>query len=156
MRRKTFNKDARIVFIFFLMVPLLMGCTREPEVPTAYRVVSQIHIRYQNNSIYQFWHFNSDEKMEAVLTYLRILDPYGTPEVDPETVTGCDFLITLVYSDGSNKIYQQRSDRFLRIGDGPWRRIDPDTALQLSQLLGVLTSDPSATPETAGDPVPQL
>lgn len=134
---------------------LLTGCAPQLPEPTAYRVVVQIQILYQNSGLRQFWSFHSDEKMESILTYLRILDPYGTPEVDPESAPGSDFFITLIYSDGNRKCYQQRADRYLRIGNGTWRYIDPDTALRLSNLLGVLIADsPGAEEPPASSPPP--
>lgn len=153
---RNFRRYGAVLFTICLVVSVFTGCKPAPAESTAYRVVSQIHVQYQNSGLHQRWHFNSDEKMEAVLTYLRILDPYGTPQEDPETVAGSDIFITLVFSDGSNKIYHQRSDRYLRIGDGLWKCIDPETALQLSALLGVLTSDPSAAADVPFDTAPQL
>lgn len=125
----------------FFAACLLTGCTRQIPEPTAYRVVSQIHIQYENDQLHRRWHLYSDEKMEAVLTRLRLLDPYGTPTEDPDTAPGSDIYIALIYSDGTRKLYLQRAARYLQIENGPWKCIDPDRALELCALLGVLTSD---------------
>ncbi len=145
MYRRKFHKYGALFAALCLTISAFTGCQPSTTASTAYRVVSQIHVQYQNSNLHQRWHFRSDEKMEAVLTYLRLLDPYGTPKEDPEDVAGSDIYIALVYSDGSSKIYHQRADRYLQIGDGPWKCIDPDTALQLCALLGILTSDPGTT-----------
>lgn len=152
----SFRRYGAVFFAICLAVSVFTGCAPTPAESTAYRVVSQIHIQYQNSGLHQRWHFNSDEKMEAVLIYLRILDPYGTPQEDPDNAVGSDIVITLVFSDGSSKIYHQRAERYLQIDDSPWKCIDPRTALQLSALLGVLTSDPSAGTDLPFDTAPPL
>lgn len=156
MNGRKFHKYIAIILAICVTALAFTGCKQSSTVSTAYRVVSQIHVQYQNSSLHQRWHFYSDEKMEAVLTYLRLLDPYGTPKEDPEDVAGSDIYIALVYSDGSSKIYHQRDDRYLKIGDGPWKCIDPDTALQLCALLGILTSDPGTTEDIPFDVPPPL
>lgn len=142
-----YGRFLRRMGALFFAVCLLTGCTRQLPAPTAYRVVSQIHIQYENQQLHRRWHLHSDEKMGAVLTCLRLLDPYGTPPEDPETAQGSDLSIDIVYSDGSRKRYRQRSERYLQVDDGPWKCIDRDAALQLCALLGVLTSDIPADPE---------
>ena len=79
--------------------------------------------------------------MSQVLAYLRQIDPYGKPEEDPVLADGSLFQISLTYSDGSKKVYEQKADRYLRLDDGPWETIDPSKAEALGQLLGTLPSD---------------
>lgn len=128
---------------------LLTACTADLPAPTAYRVVCEIHVVYHNSGLYRSWHFYTSEKLDAILTCLRLLDPYGTPQEDPTLLSGSDLFITLAYSDGDTKVYHQRDDRFLQIGDGPWKRIDSDAALRLDALLATLVSD-----EQPGENVP--
>ena len=86
-------------------------------------------------------HYTSATKMRAILNYLRWIDPYGTPSEDPEIMEGSLFQIVMRFSDGSEKIYRQKADRYMQIGSSGWLRIDPQKALTLSQMLGQMTSD---------------
>lgn len=156
MNGRYFRSLVALFLAVCLLILPLAGCTPPLPEPTAYRVVSQIHVQYQNGSLHQRWHLHSDEKMEAVLTYLRLLDPYGTPKEDPETAPGSDIYIALVYSDGTQKLYHQRAERYLQVGHGPWKCIDTDAALQLRALLGMLTSDTGTVAQQPFDPPPAL
>ena len=128
-----------VISIFLLMST---GCTFYSDDQTKpYRVVTQIDVMYQKKSIVSEGSFTDPEKMQAILYYLRKISPYGTPMDDPEQVQGSDFYITLHYSDNTRKVYQQRDDRFMRIDNGPWKRIDPQRALMLSRILGTMDSD---------------
>ena len=79
--------------------------------------------------------------MQKILDYLRLINPYGTPDEDPETAVGSDFHIVLSYSDGYQKFYRQKSDRYLQNTDGRWQKIDPTKAEELARLVGQLESD---------------
>lgn len=148
MSHISFRRSALLLCIIFLGAVLFTACTTDDFVPTAYRVVREIRVVYQNSGLYRSWHFYSNEKMEAILNCLRLLDPYGTPEDDPMLQTGSDLFITLVYSDNTTKVYHRRDDRFLQIGNGPWKRIDPDGALRLDALLATLVSDSQPDADT--------
>lgn len=131
---------------------LLTACCPQQDANTstdAYRVVTQIHVVYQKDRIVSERKFTVDEKMQQILLYLRQISPYGIPAQDPEEVPGSVFYITLHYSDGTQKVYQQRADRFMRINGGPWKRIDPKRAVKLSQILGMMDSDTPAQNSTA-------
>ena len=78
---------------------------------------------------------------QQILNYLRLIDPYGHPDEDPETSGGSSYHIILSYSDGCEKVYQQKSDRFLKEGSGPWKKIDPTEAEELGRLMGRMESD---------------
>ena len=140
------NKSKKIMLIFslfFIFILPLGGCSRHSSGDSAapLRVVTKIDISYKNGPIHCQRHYNDSDKMTHVLNYLRLIDPYGTPEEDPETSVGSLFHIELTYSDGSTKVYQQKSDRYMRIDNGPWKSINPAKAEGLSLLLGQLKSD---------------
>ena len=133
---------------------LLSGCcpiSREHD-NAPYRVVTQIEVTYQNGSVEKQQQFFQESSIQHILGYLRYIDPYGIPREDPETVSGRNYYIRVIYSDGSHHLYHQRADRYLRIDDGEWKRIDPEKALYLSGLLGMMPSE--EPPETA--PAPPL
>ena len=129
------------------MIPvfLLSGCCRTPfdGKDSTYRVVTQVQIVYENGDMHGQRQFHREESIQVILEYLRHLDPYGRPYEDPETVQGRNYYISVIYSDGSQHLYHQRADRYLRIDGGPWKRIDSQKALYLSGLLGMMPREES-------------
>lgn len=128
------------VFLFLLF---LSGCCRVPASgdPSPYRVITGVQVLYENGAMQTQKQFFAESSIRHILDYLRYIDPYGFPREDPEQVAGRDYHITLIYSDGSQLIYHQRADRFMRIDGGPWKRIDPQKALILSGLYGMMPSE---------------
>lgn len=144
-----FDFFKKAFFCIFLLSLLLTGCCRlDEETPGAYRVVTQVNVAYDNGLIQTLQQFHREESIHQILGYLRYIDPYGRPREDPEQVQGRNYEITLVYSDGSIQRYHQRDDRFFRIGNGPWKRIDPQKALYLSGILGMMITDRPLAEET--------
>lgn len=137
-----------------LLVLLLPGCCNFNRAkPSSYRVISQVRVSYENGTLKAQRTFLKPEKIQMIVGYLRYVDPYGTPGENPEEVAGSNFIITIDYSDGSCKAYHQRADRFMRIGSDPWKRIDPQKAIELSRILGMLSGD---SPAVDIAPVPPL
>ena len=136
IRRRTMG-----IFLLGVLLFLCTGCTSQKAEPEGYRVVTQIDVYYHKDPLVAEGTFTAPEKMQKILYYLRRISPYGTPKDDPEQVQGSDFYITLSYSDQTKKTYQQRDDRFMRINDGPWKRIDPKRAPMLRQILSTISSD---------------
>ena len=134
------------ILITLLLAALIMlpACKRKEPLPSnsvLYPIVTGITVQYHNDGIFATRKYFTDEKMQHVLNYLRWIDPYGDPEEDPETAEGSLFSIALTYSDGNRVIYHQKSDRYMRSGDGPWKCIKPDKAMELGRLLGSIPSD---------------
>lgn len=105
------------------------------------RVVTGITVTYENGPISARRYYTTSAKMRAVLNYLRWIDPYGVPQEDPSTVSGSSFRIILSYSDGREKLYLQKADRYLMEEGQSWKQIDPDKAMTLGQILGEMESD---------------
>ena len=138
-----------------LFLLFLSGCCHilwEKDAAT-YRIVTQVNVTYRNGALETQRQFFEEANIRQILGYLRIADPYGKPREDPEQAQGRHFDITLVYSDGSQRLYQQRADRYMRIDGGPWKEIDPQRALILSGLLGMMSGDPAPVNDA---PVPPL
>ena len=137
------TKRLYLFFIIGLLCSLLGGCmhfiTRPAQMPV--RVVTHINITYDNGNIQTKRHYEDSAKVNQVLNYLRMIDPYGRPAVDPEILAGSHFHIELAYSDGSSKIYRQKADCYMQIDGGEWKTIDPARAEELSLLLGQMESD---------------
>lgn len=148
--------DFRKIFIWLLPLFLLLnGCCRIFHSPddVPYRVVTQVQIRYQNGTLESQRQFFQEDNIRNILAYLRYIDPYGTPKEDPEQASGRIFDIHVIYSDGSQHLYEQRADRYMRINGGPWKLIDPQKALTLSGLFGMMSSDPVPVSEAPAPPL---
>ncbi len=90
--------------------------------------------------------YTQPQKMETILYYLRSLEDLGSADTDPERIMGDRFKITVIYSDGSRRLYRQQADRFLSRDDRPWRTVDPQKAALLYPLLVSMPPDqPSGT-----------
>ena len=132
----------RFTFLFYiaLVLSLLSGC-RQETTPIRPNVVTGITVTYENGPISARRYYTSSPKMRAILNYLRWIDPYGPPEVDPETINGSTFSIVLSYSNGQEKRYLQKADNYLLEEGLPWRKINPDRAMTLGKMMGEMESD---------------
>ena len=137
-------KKMLIIALSVLMLSVdLTGCRRTQNTePTALRVVTEITVTYDYGAIHASRNYTHQEKMRYILNYLRQIDPYGDPAENPETADGSDYRITCHYSDGSQKCYRQKGDRYFQGTDGIWRSIDPKRAIYLGFILGKMKSDP--------------
>ena len=109
----------------------LSGCARE-ESASSFPLVTEITIHYENGSIQGQLHYTDDEKMQLILTYLRLLKPYGQPPEDPATADGPLIQIHLHHSDGGITLYQQKADRYFKTDQTPWLCIPSQKAQELS------------------------
>ena len=125
-----------ILSFFFL----LSGCAQK-EAASSFPLVTEISVHYENGPVQGQLSYTDDEKMQLILTYLRLLRPYGQPTEDPETAEGTLFEISLHYADGGTSVYRQKADRYLKSGEKPWLCISPQKATELSLLLGYLEED---------------
>lgn len=135
----------------FILPLILAGCWHKN--PKPYRVITQVRIVYENGTLQTQRDFYKEENIRHILDYLRYVDPYGVPREDPELTKGRIYYITLIYSDGLQRIYEQRADQYMRIDGGDWKRIDPQRALYLSGLFSMMPSD---TPPNDAESIPPL
>lgn len=135
-------KNLKIILVL-LATLLLAGCTpgdHSQQAPSC-RIVEQIDVEFEDGPIRAVRHYTDPEKMRRVLNYLRSLMPLSPAQEAPEDSVGSLFRITLSHSDGCRRIYEQRSGRFLSENNGPWMRINPQKAQELSLILGEMESD---------------
>ena len=138
------RKISKISIMLALFLFLLSGCHRQSPPESSlpiYRTVTSVTVTYKNGPIRAQRRYTSDEKMKRVMTYLRLIDPYGTPDENPEEAAGSDIHIILSYSDGFQKTYRQMGDRYMMEDGGKWQKIDPAKAKELGEILGQLESD---------------
>ena len=121
-----------------LILPLLFGgCAKRPE--SAYRVVTEVQVEYKNGADTILRSYTKPKSIQSILTYLRILRPYG-PTVPKEAAEStCQF--TLRYSHGPSSVYLQQGNAYLQRDNGPWSYIDRSHATLLYPLLLLLPSD---------------
>jgi len=121
-----------------LILPLLfVGCAKQSE--SAYRVVTEVQVEYKNGADTIFRNYTKPKSIQSILTYLRILRPYGPTVPKGAAESTCQF--TLRYSHGPSSVYLQQGNAYLRRNDGPWSYIDRSHATLLYPLLLLLPSD---------------
>ena len=126
------------LFVFILLSILLCGCTG-PSEQHQMKWVTRITADYQKGAIRLHRDFTDDEKIRPILDYFRTLSPYGTAQSLPQD--GLYAQVTIYYSDGSQKVYEQQGDAFLRKNGGVWQNIDPEKGQELGLLLALSESD---------------
>lgn len=128
------------VFVLFISLFLLGGC-RKKEPGAMSHVVTAVDISSQQEDVQIRRHYTSQEKMEYVLLYLRLLKRTGAPQTDPETAQGDIYKITVSLADGRQQVYRQKDHRYLSVNDRPWQIIDPGQAAGLYRLLREVPGD---------------
>lgn len=126
----------KILFLLLAML-LLTGCAVRRQ-NSVYRVVTGVEVEYrqQDNIIYRT--YRKPGSMQSILTYLRILQPYGP--VNPEEKSDSACQITLHYSHGEDSVYIQQG-QYLQKDGGDWEQVDTSRASLLYPLLLLLPSD---------------
>lgn len=140
-------------FIFLLLYLCLTGCRPQKHTDVASHIVTEITITCETCNDFTRRYYNSHEKMQKVLLYLRAVSPGFTPDEDPEPIAGRVIYITLHKADGTTKIYRQKNDRYLQEGHHPWKKIKPEWGATLYQIIMENESDPE-TGKNAYHPLP--
>ena len=139
----------KLIFILFLLAGLMLcGCGVKPSSYTPpSRIVSYVDIYCQKPDGVLTRHYTAPGKVEAVLHYVRLLDPNGPTPVTQEAMQGdlCEIVIHL--QDGGIRVHRQRSDTFAALHRRYWGRIDRSLGMRLNHIIKLLPSDPvDATP----------
>lgn len=126
----------RIALLLILGL-LLGGCAGKTR--PVHRVVTGVQVEYTRNGETLHRIYTKPSSIQSVLTYLRILRPFGP--VIPEGAHDSNCKITLQYSQGPNSVFLQQGDNYLQRDDGNWESIDSSHATLLYPLLLLLPSD---------------
>lgn len=132
--------------LFCLLLALLLsGCSYPAPPGEAHgsRVVTAIEVTASVDGQLQHRLYTQEHKMQAVLSYLRLLQPQLRTTIDPETFRTDAFRIILTLSDGSERVYHQLHSDYVQIDGGIWRSIDPSAGATLVRILEELPSDTS-------------
>lgn len=117
----------------------LTGCRHRPDKTVQCNVVTQITITWEDG---QQRHYTSQEKMRAVMFYIRTVStPFDAPE-PPQEGSGDRVRITTHRANKTAKTYEQQGDLYFREEDGPWRIIEKEKGEKLWLLLKLLPGDP--------------
>jgi hypothetical protein len=79
--------------------------------------------------------------MRQILNGLRSLGQKSTPTIDPSQLTARTYSITLTHTDNSQRLYQIKGDRYIRLCRDPWKQVDPERINDLHLLLQNLPGD---------------
>ena len=132
-------KHHKLLPALLLLVGLL-GCMARPK-PKPPRIVTQIHVICDGCASLSRKYFHTDEKMQLILQQIRSIGIRDTPEEDPEAWKARTIQISLIFSDGSRKLYTLKSDRYFREDSGAWKQIDPEQARNLYLAILLTPSD---------------
>lgn len=116
------------------------GC-RGREVQPLGRAVTQVEVTCRLPGQTLTRTYTKENKMRAVLTYLRLLEPGGYAPLDPETTRSESSVITVTLSDGSRRVYQQTGSEYLRKDHHPWQRIRGISPKRLYLLVHAIEAD---------------
>ena len=102
-------------------------------------MVTGVQVEYTRSGETLYRNYTKPSSIQSVLTYLRILRPFGP--VIPEGNHESSCTITLQYSQGPSSVFLQQGDRYLQRDNGAWERINSSRATLLYPLLLLLPSD---------------
>ena len=131
-----------IIILFLLVFFLFGGCGFAPEnhrVPS--RIVSSVDVHCQRSSGAISRHYEKPEKVEAVLHYVRMLEPNGPTKLTEDDLKNDFYRITVHLQDGGTRTHRQRGDTFAALHRRYWGRIDRSVGLRLGHILTLLPSD---------------
>lgn len=126
------------ILIFTAAALFLWGCS-PPESAQPPHVGVQILVQDEKN--HPLRQYTQPEKLQKVLLKLRTLGFTGLPETDPENLPGETLTLQVRLADGSDAVYQLRQGLYFHRDDRPWKKIDPEEALELQKLLENLPGD---------------
>lgn len=130
-------------FFILLAVLLLAGCsyTAPPGENHSPRVVTAVEVTASAEGELFQYRYTGEEKIRAVLHYLRRANPDRSIPITPETFRTDAYRITLYLSDGTKSVYHQLYSNFLQKENGRWHSIDPAHGSALARLLRELPPD---------------
>ena len=136
MKKKIF-----LIFLLLFAGLSLCGCSRIHSEKPLFRVVTAVDVSCRQENVEISRHYETFEKMEAVLLYIRLADKGRTPETNPETLAADTWQICVQLSDGQQHIYKQKDHRYFYRPRQGWRTLDPAHAAKLYALLRRYESD---------------
>lgn len=132
----------RIGILCLAAILLCTGC--RPRKEEVWPVVCQITVTCEHQGALTLRVYNSEAKMRQILNCLRNLGQKSTPAIDPGQLVARTYSITLTHTDQSQRLYQIRGDRYIRLCRNPWQQVEPERVSELHLLLQNLPGDDGA------------
>ena len=126
------------ICILILLAAAISGCGKQ-QAPVVHRVVTGVQVEYERNGETIFRTYSKPSSVESVLTYLRILRPFGPTIPQGEFDSSCKF--TLHYNQGPDSVYVQQGNQYLQRDGGDWQNIDDSKGGLIYPMLLLLPSD---------------
>lgn len=114
------------------------GCWRSEK---SVRFVEEISVQWNENNSDIRQVFRHPDKLRLILNKVRTLGQRYSVDTDPEALETPTIIMTMLYSDGEQKTYFFKPDRYVRIGDAPWQQASPKQITALRLLLQSLPGD---------------
>ena len=134
-----FRKIAAVLLLAFL----LAGCSAKKPAAQKQRNLTVVRVevrgRHENEAVRR--NYESQEKMNAVLNYLRLLKVRGRIKKTPVQTTYDAYDIYLHYAGGGKSCWRIRQDRYYCQNTAPWQLLAPQQAGKLFPLLFAMPSD---------------
>ena len=127
-------------FLLPLLLILALSGSAKPERAKC-RYVTQIDVDCRVDGQLQHIRYTDQEKMRAVLLYLRLLRTGKEPPEAPANADADVFEITVSLSNGVQRKYVQKDHYYFRKGNEGWQYIEPHQAAGLQRLLFFFESD---------------
>lgn len=131
-------KGKKCLLLLLLGACLLGGCSLRQSLC---RYVTRVDIYCDHRDTPIVRSYTKEDKMGAVLMYLRLLHLGSAPETDPDTISAESYQIDLTLSDGSHRVYIQKDHRYIREPDIGWQSISPEQAAKLYAIMRHFESD---------------
>lgn len=125
-----------VLFLIFSMCGCGLLHSAKPP-----RVVTSVDVSCHQKKREIDRHYESFEKMEAVLLYIRLADKGRPPAENPEVLDADTWQICVNLSDGQQHIYKQKDHRYFYRPQLGWRTLRPEHAAKLYSLLRQYPSD---------------
>ena len=129
----------KICLVLLMLWAIFLGGCDNPKIMCRY--VTQVDICCDHKGIPIRRSYTSEDKMGAVLMYLRLLEVSNTPSIDPDAIPADVYEITLSLSDGQKRTYSQKDHRYFRKPASGWQSIPPEQAARLYALMRHFGSD---------------
>ncbi len=136
------KKIIKLFFLFCFSAIILSACNKsDTPAQQSEHIVTKVDISCQREQMRIDRHYTDNKKMQSVLLYLRLIDPQGKPDKDPEQLGKDIFEITVHLVGGKKRVYRQTAHRYFSEDFRPWQTIDPSDATGLYILLQKLPGD---------------
>ena len=126
------------ILLILGIVGVCSGCLRKKS---ALRIVEQIQVQWEEDGTGIRRVYEDPEKMTLILNRIRTLGQRFSTDTDPEMLDATIITMTLFYSDQTQRQYQIKPDRYVRVEQAPWQQANPKQVTALQLILQSLPSD---------------